>query len=105
MGVSRARALWSPSLQARRSLLISSTAGSPGCALGIAYRLNCTTVIRSGRILRLFSVEAHNMKTTLTSIAAGSLLSALAIAQPRYTVIDLGALGGTYSFGFGINSA
>jgi probable HAF family extracellular repeat protein len=47
------------------------------------------------------------MKTILTSIAAGSLLAALAAAQPqlRYTVIDLGTLGGTYSFGFGINNA
>jgi probable HAF family extracellular repeat protein len=47
------------------------------------------------------------MKTILTSIAAGSLLAALAAAQPeaRYRVIDLGALGGTYSFGFGINHA
>ena len=25
--------------------------------------------------------------------------------SPRYTVIDLGTLGGTYSFGFGINNA
>src|SRR5436190_8610086 len=32
MGVSLSRALWSPSVQARRSLLISSTAGSPGSA-------------------------------------------------------------------------
>ena len=33
------------------------------------------------------------MKTIVTSIAAGSLLAALAVAQPqpRYTVIDLGA--------------
>ena len=51
------------------------------------------------------------MKTILTSIATGSLLAVLAAAQPqprsqpRYTVIDLGTLGGTYSFGFGINSA
>jgi probable HAF family extracellular repeat protein len=55
------------------------------------------------------------MKTILTSIATGSLLAALAAAQPqtqsqrhsqrRYTVIDLGTLGGAYSFGFGINTA
>src|ERR1017187_3466171 len=40
------------------------------------------------------------MKTILTSIAAGSLLAALALAQPqpRYTVTDLGTLrGGTFS--------
>ena len=48
------------------------------------------------------------MKTILTSIAAGSLLAALAAAQPsqpRYTITDLGTLGGTYSYAFGINSA
>jgi probable HAF family extracellular repeat protein len=40
-----------------------------------------------------------NMKTILTSIAAGSLLAALALAQPpRYTVTDLGTLpGGNFS--------
>ena len=45
------------------------------------------------------------MKIIPTSIAAATLLAALATAQPprRYTVIDLGTLGGTYSFGFGIN--
>jgi hypothetical protein len=36
------------------------------------------------------------MKSIVTSIAASSLLAALAIAQPpRYTVTDLGTLGGT----------
>ena len=46
------------------------------------------------------------MKTILTSIAAGSLLAALAIAQtPRYTITDLGTLGGTYSYAYGINDA
>jgi probable HAF family extracellular repeat protein len=46
------------------------------------------------------------MKTILTSIAAGILLAALASGQqqPRYRVIDLGTLGGTYSVGFGINN-
>src|ERR1019366_3421912 len=33
------------------------------------------------------------MKTLRTSIAAGSLLAALATAQPRFTVTDLGAVG------------
>ena len=47
------------------------------------------------------------MKTILTSIAAGSLLAALAFAQtPRYTITDLGTLpGGTYSYDYGMNSA
>jgi probable HAF family extracellular repeat protein len=47
------------------------------------------------------------MKPILTSIAASSLLAALAIAQPppHYTVTDLGTLGGKYSFALGINSA
>ena len=37
------------------------------------------------------------MKSILNSIAAGSLLAALAIAQPspRYAVTDLGAVGGS----------
>src|ERR1700730_11578498 len=42
----------------------------------------------------------------VTSIAASSLFAGLAIAEPpRYTVIDLGTLGGTYSYGYGINNA
>jgi len=47
------------------------------------------------------------MKTILISITVGSLLAALAARQqqPRYRVVDLGTLGGTYSFGFGINNA
>lgn len=46
------------------------------------------------------------MKTILISIAAGSLLAAFATAQtPRYTITDLGTLGGAYSYGFGINNA
>jgi hypothetical protein len=47
------------------------------------------------------------MKTILTSVAAGILLAALAIAQsPRYTVTDLGTLGGagTNSNAFELNN-
>ena len=45
------------------------------------------------------------MKKILTSIVAATLLAGLVAAQPqrRYTVIDLGTLGGAYSSGFGIN--
>lgn len=45
------------------------------------------------------------MKSKLTWIAASTLLAALAVAQPRYNVTDLGALGGpgTNSNGLGIN--
>jgi probable HAF family extracellular repeat protein len=46
------------------------------------------------------------MKRILTSIAAGALLTALAVAQtPRYSVNDLGTLGGSSSVAFGINPA
>jgi probable HAF family extracellular repeat protein len=47
------------------------------------------------------------MRTILTSIAAGTLLAVLAMAQPKpsYKVIDLGTLGGSYSNGFGINNS
>jgi uncharacterized membrane protein len=47
------------------------------------------------------------MRLIYSSIAACSLLAGLSAAQPqpRYTVIDLGALGGAYSVPFGINGA
>ena len=46
------------------------------------------------------------MKTILTSFAASALLAALAVAQPKYTVTDLGTLGGpgTNSNPLGINA-
>jgi probable HAF family extracellular repeat protein len=47
------------------------------------------------------------MKTTLQLLIASSLLAALATAQPhpRYQVTDLGTLGGSASFPYGINNA
>src|ERR1035441_10644537 len=48
------------------------------------------------------------MKTILTLISASSLLATLAVAQtPRYTVTDLGTLGGagTNSTAFEMNNA
>src|ERR1051326_4859550 len=53
----------------------------------------------SCRTLRLLEIEEY-MKLIVTSIAAGSLLAALAIAQtPRYIITDLGALGtGTFDY-------
>jgi probable HAF family extracellular repeat protein len=46
------------------------------------------------------------MKSTLNLVAAGTLFTALAIAQPRYTVTDLGVLGaGNNASGLGINNA
>src|SRR6266705_1809395 len=43
---------------------------------------------------RILEWREEHMKTILTSIAAGSLLGALAIAQPpRYTIADLGLMG------------
>jgi probable HAF family extracellular repeat protein len=63
-------------------------------------------MIRLKRALRLFKVEGtQTMKTIFVSMAAGSLLAALAIAQtPRYTITDLGTLGGTYSYAYGMNN-
>src|SRR5208337_135057 len=44
------------------------------------------------------------MKTIMTSIATTILFTALAVAQqPRYAVVDLGTLGGTFGLAFGIN--
>ncbi|MGA9568182.1 MAG: hypothetical protein WBS19_21855 [Candidatus Korobacteraceae bacterium] len=45
------------------------------------------------------------MKSILTSIATSILLAALAVAQqpPRYTITDLGTLGGSFSLAYGIN--
>src|ERR1700724_1542956 len=48
----------------------------------------------------------HMKSIIVTSIAASSLLAGFAIAEPpRYTVTDLGTLGGTFSIPFGINNA
>jgi uncharacterized membrane protein len=47
------------------------------------------------------------MKTVLSSMVTSSVLAAFAIAQPapRYTITDLGTLGVTYSYAYGINNA
>jgi probable HAF family extracellular repeat protein len=45
----------------------------------------------------------EQMKTILISIAAGSLLATLATAQTRYTIADLGTLGGMVGSANGIN--
>src|SRR5215469_6096481 len=46
------------------------------------------------RIDRLSGWRNQQMKSLFNSLAASSLFAALAIAQPRYTVIDLGTLPG-----------
>src|ERR1035437_8413293 len=46
-----------------------------------------------------------HMKSIVTLIAASSLLATLAIAQtPRYSIIELGPLGGTFSQAFFMNN-
>jgi probable HAF family extracellular repeat protein len=55
-------------------------------------------MIRPGRTLRLPEWRNKHMKSTLTWIAASSLLAALAVAQtPSYTVTDLGPAGNPFS--------
>jgi probable HAF family extracellular repeat protein len=47
------------------------------------------------------------MKTMLALVAAGTVFGTIAIAHsaPRYLVTDLGTLGGTYSYAYGIDNA
>jgi probable HAF family extracellular repeat protein len=45
------------------------------------------------------------MKPIFISFAASAMLAAVALAQPQYTVTDLGTLGGTSSNGYGPNAA
>ena len=73
---------------------------------GQARKFSAASVSQFSGILRLLGVE-EQMKTFYTFTAAASLFAALAAGQqqPHYRVIDLGTLGGTYSFGFGINNA
>src|SRR5271157_5380314 len=60
-------------------------------------------MIVSRHILRLTRWREH-MKTIMNLIATSILLAAFAVAQqPRYAVVDLGTLGGTFGLAFGIN--
>lgn len=47
------------------------------------------------------------MKTLLALIAAGSMFGTIVVAQspPRYRIIDLGTLGGAYSYAYAIDNA
>src|SRR5690349_3834641 len=74
MGVSLSRASWSPSLQARRSVLTSS--------IPVRELYPVRMIPFFGR-LRLPEVEG-NMKSILTSIAAAGLLATMAAAQPYH---------------------
>ena len=68
----------------------------------IEKRRNAMIVCR-----RLFGFLAATIAVLVTSIAASSLLLGPAMAKPApsYTVTDLGTLGGTYSYGYGVNNA
>ena len=46
------------------------------------------------------------MKTLLALIAAGSMFGTIVVAQspPRYRIIDLGTLGGAYSYAYAIDN-
>src|SRR5262245_38018277 len=98
MGVSRLSASWSPSLQARRSALVSSKspATSRLCIGGLylpRLRKNFSwPVSTSAPFLRLFEAEAH-MKMILSAILAGSLLATLGSPLSALSVAsDGGAL-------------
>src|SRR5579864_7648664 len=72
MGVSLSKALWSPSVQARRSALMSSTAVSPGCAAGrIAYGLNYTAVLPPYHN-EIPTVDAQRVRLQLDRILASA---------------------------------
>jgi len=65
-------------------------------------------MIPADRGLRLLRPEARKlMKSFHTFLIAGSLLAGFAAAQSqtRYQITDLGTLGGSYSFAYGLNSA
>src|ERR1051325_11393447 len=71
-------------------------------------------MIPASRILRLFQVEA-NMKSTLVRISLGlSLLLCMPVGRfaqgkkndsARYTVTDIGTLGGANSFAYALNGS
>src|ERR1700722_1772123 len=109
MGVNRSSALWSPSLHARSNWLMSPAAALADCAVLSIGRLiiPLRSMIVLRRSLRLPRRRQENtMKLILTSIAAGSLLATLVMAQPspRYTLTDLNPKGTPSSFGGFVNS-
>src|SRR6266404_9101313 len=112
MGVSFSSAFRSPSLQARSSVLTSFTPGSLDCSLGCAgsciaslnYTADDPCAAPSAPIT---SGGTKCMKNILTSIAASTLLAALATAQPShpsYRVSDLGPVGSPFSQATSLNN-
>ena len=86
-----------------RSHIVRSKESKINALLGaIEKRRNAVIVHR-----RLFGFVAASVAVVVTSIVVSSLLLGPAMAKPApsYTVTDLGTLGGTYSYGYGVNNA
>src|SRR6478672_11304824 len=98
MGVRPSSALWSPSLQARKSMLISFVSSWSGIAAdrvrsGRLYlhlappNISVIDASTCERILRLSGVEEH-MKPILASMIAGAaLLTTVAEAQLQQSIV------------------